>query len=156
MAGRDELEIRQEARFTLWALRTLNSRELTREQRQRLLAHGFDLADARHALPMFLRFGQQLAGATGHRIHWHEPHCCRLSGGELLVLQALAQCQSAGGECPVWRQLLGAGESSELADCGREWLRALSLEGICFPTPAELVEGLAPLENLISFQPVAG
>lgn len=37
----------------------------------------------------------------------------------------------------------------------RYWLRALSLEGIHFPTLSELVEGLAPLENLMSFQPAS-
>lgn len=155
MAGRDDPEIRQEARFTLWALRTLNLRQLSGEQRQRLLAHGFDLVDATHALPLFLRFGQRLAGATVRRIHWHEPYCCRLSAGELMVLQALAQCQCEG-QCLAWRELMGAGENGELAASGREWLRALSLEGICFPTPAELMDGLAPLENLISFQEECG
>ncbi|MGC4027348.1 MAG: hypothetical protein QM696_00545 [Steroidobacteraceae bacterium] len=153
MAERDELGIRQEALFTLWALRTYNAEYLPREQRLRLLAHGFELADAGHALPVFLQFSESLARATHRRIHWHEPRCCRLSDGELLVLQALAQCQCRGGECPQWRQLLGAAAGSELQHWGCEWLRALSDEGICFPTPAELVEGLAPLENLISFQP---
>ena len=127
-------------------------------ERRACLARGFDLADARPALTSFVTFGEHLANASRGRILWHGPYCSCLSAGELLVLQALAQCQCPmAGESPAWmtwRPLLGSG-APHVERHARYWLRALSLEGIHFPTLVELVEGFAPLENLMSFQPAS-
>jgi hypothetical protein len=78
----------------------------------------------------------------------------------MFVLQALADTaarQRRGEEdrSPWWRLLLPVEAIAAVEAAAGAWLAALYGAGVVFPTPAELVECLQPMEGIAEPAPVA-
>jgi hypothetical protein len=148
-----QLEIRQEARFVLWALRCGMARQSGDPVIEAEIHRGFELADVLETRDEFWRFAEALAAVPWSHCAWHDPRCCCASSEELLVLQALAEvaerCRNGHEQVAGWwRMILPANSVERVDGCAREWISALSRAGVEFPAMHELIESLGPLSNL--------
>lgn len=148
-----EIEIREEARFVLWALRCCAARSQGEGFEAELL-QGFELADVEETTAAFRRFAHALCQHAAGRVTWHGPRCACLSFGEILILQALATSGESLGEAdiapaPWWSGVVALHAAPVVDRLARHWLGALQRAGIRFPRPAELVVSLSALDNLI-------
>ena len=136
----EELEIRVEARFVLWALRCCAHRpqDSTNAVTQEL-ARGFELADATETLGRFWRFAQTLCGASESAVDWHHPSCDCVSLFEMQVLEALSLVATPGWSVPRWVALVGPEAAPQVDALARHWLSDLRRAGIGYPAPGELV-----------------
>lgn len=149
-----ELEIREEARFALWALRCCAAARSRGEAFISELSRGFELADVTETSREFRRFAELLCHCADGRVTWHEPRCACLSLGELFILQALATAGERLGEhatapAPWWNGVMDSRAASQVDDLARCWLVSLQRAGIRFPRPAELVVSLVALGPLV-------
>ncbi len=154
MDGTPELEIREEARFVLWALRCCVSARMEGESYLYELAQGFEVADVAETRAVFCRFAEALQTHARGTVTWHGPRCGCVSFGELFVLQAMAtaseRLKESGSEpAPWWNGVVEANATLLVDGLARQWLEALENAGIIFPRPAELVVSLAALEQLV-------
>jgi hypothetical protein len=152
-----ELEIREEARFALWALRCCAAARNRGDAFLSELSRGFDLADVTETSAEFRRFADLLCSCSEGRVTWHDPRCACLSPGELSILQALATSverldEQAVSPAPWWNGVIDACAASPVDRLAREWLSSLQRAGIRFPRPAELVVSLVALEPLVADQ----
>lgn len=153
MEGARQFEICQEARFVLWALRCAIARGRGETGADAEISRGFELADVPETTPAFLAFGHLLASVEWHETVWHHPQCRCVSTEEMWVLRALAECtEPLHGATPAairwWRLLLPAAAIPAVVAAARSWLAVLERAGVVFPSPAELLECLVPLEGL--------
>lgn len=156
-AGR-QFEIRQEARFVLWALRCAVAHERGDAAAHAELLRGFELADVLETAAPFREFVRVLCSVEWTPAAWHHPQCSCVSNEELIVLQALADTWErlrCGDSCPGtwWQVLVPASVAGRLDADARLWLDALRGAGVAFPRSAELIESLRLLENMA--QPAA-
>ncbi|MEJ0098445.1 MAG: hypothetical protein WDO12_01320 [Pseudomonadota bacterium] len=148
-----EVEIRQEARFVLWALRCAVLRSYGNSDAEAELARGFELARVSETLSQFWSLASALISVDWSPAVWHEPWCCCASNEELIILQAMAEsAERLRGEQaePAWRwRTIVPATSVGLIDAmARSWIAALDRAGVMFPRSAELVQSLRPLENI--------
>ncbi len=153
-----EVEIRQEARFVLWALRCCAlDHQRANPDVHGDIARGFELADALETLPSFRAFALHLqAAAPG--VVWHGPACGCVSSSEMHVLHALAQVADhlrAATAAPAdwWRILLPAAQRGQVDGWARHWLAELNRAGIEYPGTTRLIEALTPLQMLAEETP---
>jgi hypothetical protein len=148
-----QAEICQEARFVLWALRCAVAAARGEEGAEAELRLGFDLADVPETTAAFREFATVLGGLDWPPTVWHHPRCGCVSTEEMFILRALADTaerQRSGetGQGHWWRLLLQV-EAIQAVDAGaRAWLASLHRAGVVFPSQAELVECLRPIEAL--------
>jgi hypothetical protein len=148
-----EVEIRQEARFVLWALRWCAlAHQGDSERAWTEIGRGFELADASETAASFWAFARCLCQNAGTLV-WHGPACGCVSSGEMHVLHALAQVadrQRANDAAPSkwWQVMAPEPLNAKLDDLARCWLGQLRRAGIEYPGAAELVEALTPLHSL--------
>lgn len=148
-----QAEICQEARFVLWALRCAVAARRGEEGAEAELILGFNLADVPETAPAFRDFAAVLCGLDWPLTVWHHPRCCCVSTEEMFILRALADTaerQRAGdpGQGHWWRLLLQVEAVAPVEGRARAWLRVLERAGVVFPSQAELVECLRPIEGL--------
>lgn len=154
-----EVEIRQEARFVLWALRWCAlDHESNNEQARAEIVRGFELADASEAAASFWEFGRYLCQSASPAVVWHGPVCGCVSSGEMHVLHALAQVadhERAAIAAPSawWRVLVPATRLEQVDALARSWLAQLHRAGIEYPGAMRLIEALSPLQNLTEEMP---
>lgn len=153
-----EVEIRQEARFVLWALRCCallhngNNRAAQGE-----IVRGFEIADALETLGSFREFGVFLQEAA-KGVVWHGPACGCISSGEMHVLHALSQVADHQRDAAVtpsqwWRVLVPAVHLDRIEILARRWLADLGRAGIEYPGVNRLIEALTPLHMLMDETP---
>jgi hypothetical protein len=153
-----EVEIRQEARFVLWALRWCAlDQQSDNNQAHAEITRGFELADASEAAASFWEFARCLCAASTALV-WHGPVCGCVSSGEMHVLHALAQVAdheraAIAAPSPWWRVLVPAGRLEQVDGLARRWLAQLHRAGIEYPGAARLIEALSPLQNLTEEMP---
>jgi hypothetical protein len=153
-----EVEIRQEARFVLWALRWCQLAHQGDNERARAeIARGFELADAPEAVPSFWDFASLLCHATS-AVVWHGPVCGCVSSGEMHVLHALAQVADHEREAVAapshwWRVLVPAAQLEQIDQLARRWLAQLYRAGIVYPGATRLIEAFTPLQPLMDEMP---
>jgi len=154
-----EVEIRQEARFVLWALRWCAlDHQGDSEQAKAEIARGFELADASEAAASFWEFARCLCQCASSSLVWHGPVCGCVSSGEMHVLHALAQVadherHAIAGASPWWRVLVPAARLEQVDALARRWLAQLHRAGIEYPGATRLIEALGPLQNLMDEMP---
>lgn len=146
-------EIRQEARFVLWALRCAVAHDRGDVCAESELRRGFELADVMETAASFRGFALALCSVQWAPAVWHDPQCGCVSSEELLMLQALADAcerQRMGDENPSawWLVLMPTANVGHLDHVARSWLRALQAAGVSFPQPRELIESLGQLESI--------
>ncbi|MEJ0100199.1 MAG: hypothetical protein WDO12_10875 [Pseudomonadota bacterium] len=146
-----QAEICQEARFVLWALRCLVAGARGDEDAQEELAQGFELADVPETAGAFGRLADALCAVQWPLPVWHHPRCSCVSAEEMCVLRALAETaerQRHTDPRPAqWWLLLLSADGVRIVDAAaRSWLAVLERAGVVFPSPAELLECLQPLE----------
>ena len=134
-----EIEIRQEARFVLWALRRCAEWSPESEAMAADVCQGFE--------------------ASGFA--WHSPECACVSDEEMQVLHALALAADPlarpDPKPSAWWRVVGDEEELARVDLlSRDWLEALKLAGVPFPAPAGLTPSLSRLEGLIGYCPSRG
>ncbi len=154
-----QAEICQEARFVLWALRCAVAAGRGAEEAAAELTLGFELADVAETAAAFRGFAAELCAVQWPLEVWHHPRCCCISTQEMFILQALAQAaerhrQADSAHGHWWRLLLPANHIAAVDAAAREWLGVLERAGVVFPSPAELVECLRPLEGLTEPAPL--
>lgn len=148
-----QAEICQEARFVLWALRCAVAAGRGEEGAEAELRLGFDLADVPETAESFREFAAVLCNLHWPLTVWHHPRCGCVSTEEMFILRALAdtaerQRHGDPGYGHWWRLLLQV-EAIPAVDAGaRAWLGSLERAGVVFPSQAELVECLRPIEGL--------
>jgi len=148
-----QFEIRQEARFVLWALRCAVAQERGDVAAAGELQRGFELADVIETSTPFRQLAVALCSVDWPATVWHDPQCCCVSYEELFMLQALADAcerQHIGDGSPSawWRVLVPQTRVATVDVAARCWLRALHAAGVSFPHPRELIESLGQLEQL--------
>jgi hypothetical protein len=154
-----EVEIRQEARFVLWALRwCAAAQEGEREAAHAEVMRGFDLVDATDTAGSFWEFAQCLCQCLSAGLVWHGPACSCVSSGEMHVLHALAHVADqsrANDSLPSrwWRVLVPESRLHLVDGLARLWLIQLRRSGIKYPGAAELVEAMTPLHWLMDEAP---
>ncbi len=154
MDAQRELEIRQEARFVLWALRCAVSRSRGDFEAEAEIAWGFQMADVLDTSVEFWNFADALCSIGWSLAAWHDPRCGCISTEEIVMLQALAetaerQRQQQAEPAVWWRTLVPNSAVPSIDAQARSWLDALDRAGVQFPCQGELVSGLRPLENLM-------
>lgn len=154
MDPRRELEIRQEARFVLWALRCAVSRSRGDYEAEAEIAWGFQMADVLDTSVEFWNFAEVLCSIGWSLAAWHDPRCGCISTEEIVMLQALAETAERQRTEQVepgmwWRTLVPAGTVPSIDAQARAWLKSLERAGVKFPCQGELVTGLRQLENLM-------
>jgi hypothetical protein len=153
-----EVEIRQEARFVLWALRWCAlDHQGDNEQARAEIVRGFELADASEAASSFWEFARCLCSAAS-TVVWHGPVCGCVSSGEMHVLHALAQVAdhergAIAAPSVWWRVLVPAARLEQIDGLARRWLGQLHRAGIEYPGATRLIEALNPLQNLMEEMP---
>jgi hypothetical protein len=153
-----EVEIRQEARFVLWALRWCAlGHQWDNEQAQAEIGRGFELADASETVAAFREFGRVLCQSAPSLV-WHGPACGCVSSGEMHVLHALAQVadhrrEEVAAPAQWWRVLVPAALVDPIDRLARQWLAQLHRAGIEYPGAARLIEALSPLQVLTDDMP---
>jgi hypothetical protein len=154
-----EVEIRQEARFVLWALRWCAlARQGDEPLAQDEVSRGFDMAQAREVAVSFWEFADCLCRCVSSGLVWHGPACTCVSSGEMNVLHALAQVAGdlrSGAPAPAlwWRGIVPASRLPLVDGLARLWLGQLQRAGIDFPGPTQLIEAMTPLHNLVEEGP---
>jgi hypothetical protein len=148
-----EVEIRQEARFVLWALRTaVANHHGYREARLEVL-NSFRLSGIEATRHRFWRFADALAQVGWAPTVWHDPCCGCASTEEILVLQALAEtrarlCNGLRGAGQKWSALVSPEHTALIDLAARGWLMALQACGVEYPRPNELITCLGSLSVL--------
>lgn len=154
-----EVEVRQEARFVLWALRCcVLVRDGDNERLSGQIDRGFELADASETVSAFREFGTSLYQAASAAVIWHGPECGCISSGEMHVLHALAQVADHRREQVVepsqwWRVVVPAARVAQIDQLARQWLAQLHRAGIEYPGTTRLIEALTPLQSLVDEWP---
>lgn len=153
MESTRQVEICQEARFVLWALRCAMAIGRGEAAAEAELALGFELADVPETRATFAEFAARLAAFDWPETVWHHQRCGCVSSEEMSVLQALAetamrQRRGEAGATHWWRLLIPVASIPSIDAAARDWLSVLNRAGVVFPSPAELLECLQPLENL--------
>lgn len=148
-----QVEICQEARFVLWALRCAIAAVRGDAQAEAELARGFELADVPETSIAFRRLATALGAVQWRAPAWHHPQCGCVSTEEMCVLRALAEAaerERTGDPRPGqwWLLLLPAALVADADAIARGWLAALERAGVVFPAPPELMECLQPLETV--------
>jgi hypothetical protein len=148
-----QAEICQEARFVLWALRCAVAAQRGEEGAEAELRLGFDLADVHETAPAFRDFAEVLCSLEWPHTVWHHPRCGCVSTEEMCILRALADAAERErnddqGPGHWWRLLLQVDAIASVDGRARAWLGALGRAGVVFPSQAELVECLRPIEGL--------
>jgi hypothetical protein len=155
-----ELLIREEARFVLWALRCAAAAEAGDDDARAELERGFELVDVAETNDAFAAFALALCrGGTG-RIEWHEPACACVSAPEMAVLHQLAtiaaRLHAAEADADRgWEALVPAVLAPRVDRLARGWLLSLREAGICFPEPSQMIASLSALQNFIEPPPSA-
>jgi hypothetical protein len=154
MDAQRELEIRQEARFVLWALRCAVSRSRGDFDAEAEIAWGFRMADVQGTSEEFWNFAEVLCSIGWSLAAWHDPRCGCISSEEIAMLQALAETAERQRRQQMepamwWRTLVPNSTVSSIDSQARSWLDALERAGVRFPCQDELVTGLRQLENLV-------
>jgi hypothetical protein len=153
MSSLRELEIRQEARFVLWALRSAIAGLCGDADASADLVRGFALAGVSATTHAFGALASELFASEWSVEVWHGPRCCCVSAEEVFVLNALAEAaerQRLAEVAPAhwWRLILPAERVAAVDDAARTWLHELAIEGVVFPGPELLHSCLRPLENI--------
>lgn len=154
-----EVEIRQEARFVLWALRCCAlDRMGTNQPAREEIVRGFELADASETTASFWEFARCLCRAATSGLVWHGPACGCVSSGEMHVLHALAQVadherSAVAAPSHWWRVLVPAVQLEQVDQLARRWLAELCRAGIQYPGATQLVGALTPLHNFLEEMP---
>lgn len=148
-----QAEICQEARFVLWALRCAVAAERGEAGAEAELQLGFELADVPETAASFRDFAAVLCNLDWPLTVWHHPRCCCVSTEEMFILRALAdtaerQRRGEMGQGLWWHLLLQVDAIAAVDGGARAWLGALERAGVVFPSQAELVECLRPIEGL--------
>jgi len=147
------VEIRQEARFVLWALRCAVARLRGDPAIEQEIERGFEIADVTETVVEFWALAEALYAVAWSHAVWHDPRCCCASSEELLILQALAEVAERlrnGQPEPAcrWRVIL-PDVSVEVVDASaRAWIEVLDRAGVVFPPMGELIDSLGPLQNI--------
>lgn len=150
-----QLEVCQEARFVLWALRCAVARHDDDREAAAEISRGFELADVSETSLAFWEFAEALRSIVWAETVWHDPRCCCVSTEEVFLLQALAETserlrQSEVQPAQWWRVLIPAKSIAIVDRMARAWLDALDRAGVVFPLRGELVDSLRPLENMMT------
>jgi hypothetical protein len=153
-----QAEICQEARFVLWALRCAVAAAAGEAGAEAELTLGFALADVAETAPAFRDFAGALSVVEWPDAVWHHPRCCCVSTEEMFILRALAdtaerQRRGEAGHGHWWLLLLNVPAIPAVDAGARAWLRVLERAGVVFPSQAELVECLRPMEGLMEPAP---
>jgi hypothetical protein len=154
MDAQREFEIRQEARFVLWALRCAVSRSRGDFEAEAEIAWGFQMADVLDTSVEFWNFADVLCSIGWSLAAWHDPRCGCISTEEIVMLQALAETAERQRRQQLepaawWRTLVPNNTVTSIDAQARCWLNALDRAGVKFPGQGELVTGLRQLENLV-------
>ena len=151
-----ELEIRQEARFALWALRCCAQTDLPLQDSWARVTWGFEITDVSETLSDFWRFASELCSAAVPGFEWHSPDCPCVSEEEMQLVQALAEAaelQNAANPRPAvwWRGVVADDTVTSIDALARKWLSGLLRAGIRFPTLDVLLRGVdAPGQATLS------
>lgn len=160
MESARQVEICQEARFVLWALRCAMAIARGDQATRAELELGLELADVPETTAAFREFTGRLCALEWPREVWHHQRCGCVSTEEMCILQALAetalrQRRAVPGSAHWWRLLLPGASIPAIDAAARAWLAALHRAGVVFPAPLELLECLQPLERLAGPAPAA-
>lgn len=153
MSSLQELQVRQEARFVLWALRCAMGGERGEEGAAGDLARGFALLGVSETSASFQDFVRALAAMDWSMEVWHGQRCCCVSTQEVFVLNALAEAaqrQRLADARPAqwWQLVLPAGRIAAIDAAARLWLVELEEAGVILPGPDLLETCLRPLQNI--------
>jgi hypothetical protein len=146
-AAMQELEIRQEARFALWALRCCAQSDQPLQDSWARVTWGFELTDVSETLSDFWRLASELCLAARPDFEWHSPDCPCVSEEELQLVQALAEASEAldatnPKPAAWWRGVVADDAVSSIDALARTWLSGLQRAGIRFPTLDLLLRGV--------------
>lgn len=153
MSPLQELQVRQEARFVLWALRCAMGGERGEEGAAGDLARGFALLGVSDTAGSFQDFVRALFAMDWSLEVWHGQRCCCVSAQEVFVLNALAETaqrqRHADAQPAQWWQLVLPVERIAAIDAAaRVWLMELEEAGVVLPGPDLLETCLRPLQNI--------
>lgn len=161
MSALRELEIRQEARFVLWALRSAMAGARGDEAAGTELARGFTLVGVSGTAGTFTDFTRALFAVDWDISVWHGPRCCCVSTEEVFVLNALAEAaerqrRATAGPAQWWRLVLPPDRIAAVDAAARTWLQELERAGVRFPPPDMLDACLRPVQNIAEPARAAG
>lgn len=144
MIDHQEVLLRQEARFALWALRCGVAAVAGCGQARSDLEHGLELADVAGTCEELWALAAALHELGEGRIDWHHPRCSCVSLGEMAVLQALSAvavpCGTRDPQPDRWWALVVDGvEIAQVDALARRWIQVLCRAGVNYPQPLDLV-----------------